>query len=168
MTTFLKDATTLEELKQLYKKLALKHHPDCGGDEEIMKALNNEYDELFEKLKNTHKNKEGEFYTKETEETPNHWRDIISQLLALKMENVIIEVMGSFLWVSGNTRPYKEKLGKKGLGMRYSKNKQSWYLSPPDYKRRGNKKYDLDDIRGMYGSQRVKNGGSQRKQLVTH
>ncbi len=48
---YIKNVETLEELKKAYKKLALKLHPDCGGNEEEMKILNNEYDELFSKLK---------------------------------------------------------------------------------------------------------------------
>ena len=43
---------TLEELKKQYKALALKYHPDCGGDTAIMQAVNAEYDELFSRLKN--------------------------------------------------------------------------------------------------------------------
>lgn len=164
MKKLIENVETLEELKHKYKKLALKHHPDCGGNEEIMKQLNNEYDELFEKLKNTHKNKDGDFYTKETEESPEEWKDIIHQLLALKMVNVVIEVIGSFLWVSGETKPYKEHLGKNGLGMKFSGQKKAWYLSPKGYKRFGKRKYGLDDIRGMYGSQQVK---PERQERIT-
>ncbi|MFD2308541.1 molecular chaperone DnaJ [Enterococcus termitis] len=153
---FIKEVETLEELKREYKRLSLKHHPDCGGDEENMKALNNEYDELFQKLKHIHKNKEGEFYKKETEETPEEWREIISKLLALKMVGVVIEVVGSFLWISGNTKPYKEQLGKNGLGFKWSQNKTAWYLSPKGYKKYSKKSFEMDDIREMYGSQRVK------------
>lgn len=37
----------LNELKSVYKKLALKHHPDCGGDVRIMQEINAEYDRIF-------------------------------------------------------------------------------------------------------------------------
>lgn len=50
---YIKNVETLEELKKAYKKLALKLHTDCGGSNEEMAQLNNEYDELFIKLKNT-------------------------------------------------------------------------------------------------------------------
>lgn len=159
MIKHIKDVSTLEELKKVYKRLALKFHPDMPeGDEEIMKEINNEYDELFEKLKNTHKDKDDQFYYKETEETPNEWRDIIYQLMALKMdeEKVKIEVIGAFLWVSGDTFPYKDQLGKKGIGMKWSKNKKSWYLAPKGYRRFGKKRYELNDIREMYGTQTIK------------
>ncbi len=32
-----------EEIERLYKRLAQKHHPDKGGDEELMKAVNEAY-----------------------------------------------------------------------------------------------------------------------------
>lgn len=150
---FIKNVETLEELKKAYKKLALKFHPDRGGTDEEMAQINNEYDELFEQLKNIHRNKDGEFYQKESTETPQEWREIISKLLVLKMENVLIEVIGSFLWVSGNTKPYKDEL--KVLGLKWGRKKQAWYLSPKGYKRYGKRDYKMDEIRGMYGSKQV-------------
>ena len=41
----------LNELKSAYKKLAMKHHPDMGGDEATMKAVNAEHDSVFKVLR---------------------------------------------------------------------------------------------------------------------
>ncbi len=160
---YIKNVETLEELKKTYKKLALKLHPDCGGSDEEMKILNNEYDILFEKLKNHHKNKEGETYTKETEETPEQFKDVLNKLFSLKMEKVEIEIVGSFIWLTGNTKPYREEI--KELKFRYSPKKYAWYKAPNDYKKRSRKNYDMETIRGMYGSQKVKDEKQEKKYL---
>ncbi|MCL2574912.1 MAG: molecular chaperone DnaJ [Defluviitaleaceae bacterium] len=143
---------TAEQLKKLYRKLAHMHHPDNGGDEEEMKIVNGEYRELFKKLKDIHTNAQGEQYTKETEETPEQFINIINELI--RFENVLIEIIGSFVWVSGNTKPYKDIL--KEMGFRWSNNKQSWYLAPEGYRSRSRRDYSMDDIRVMYGSSEVR------------
>lgn len=151
--TYIQQVSTLEELKKAYKKLALKLHPDCGGSNEEMAQLNNEYDELFSKLKNTHKNKDGETYTKETTETPEQFKDILNRLFALKMDGVAIEIVGTFIWLTGNTKPYKDDL--KALAFRYSPKKYAWYKAPSDYKKRSRKHYDMNTLREMYGTQKA-------------
>ena len=45
--TYFKNVKSFEDLKEQFKALARKNHPDCGGDAEIMKAINAEYDTLF-------------------------------------------------------------------------------------------------------------------------
>ena len=43
----LPDFASLDEIKKVYRKLAMKHHPDKeGGDEERMKLINAAYDIL--------------------------------------------------------------------------------------------------------------------------
>jgi len=37
------EATSQAEIERLYKRLAMRHHPDRGGDPEEMKALNEAY-----------------------------------------------------------------------------------------------------------------------------
>ena len=118
---------------------------------------------VLRKLKNTHKNKEGDTYTKETTETPEQFKDIINKLFNLKMDGVAIEVVGTFIWLTGNTKPYKDDI--KALEFRYSPKKYAWYKAPSDYKKRSRKNYDMDTIRGMYGSQKVKEDKEEKKYL---
>jgi hypothetical protein len=118
-----------------------------------MKAVNNEYDYLFPLLKDKHTNASGETYSKATTETADAWKDIINALIALHMQNVLCEIIGSFVWLSGDTRSYKEEL--KALGFRFSSNKLSWYLAPRDYKKQSRKSYNMDDLRDMFGSKTV-------------
>lgn len=110
---------TLEDLKKQYKKLAFQNHPDRGGKTSDMQEINAEYEALFSRLKDTHKNAEGEFYTARTAttETATEFMDIIEKLI--HMEGIEIEVCGSWVWVTGDTRPHsalrssiKEKIMK--------------------------------------------------------
>jgi len=151
---------TLEELKAQYKQLAKKHHPDRGGDTATMQAINAEYDTLFPLLKDVHKNKDGETYTarQTSTETADQFKDLITELM--KMDDIVIEVIGCFVWVTGDTKPHREKL--KALKFRWHSKKTAWYLKPEDYKRRSHKDYDLDEIRTMYGS-----GGKVKSHGVT-
>jgi DnaJ-class molecular chaperone len=150
---------TLEELKAAYRKLAMKHHPDRGGDIEAMKAVNNEYDELFPRLKDIHQTKEGETYTakQESAESADHFKDLITELL--RMDGIVIEIIGCFVWVTGNTKPHREQL--KALKFQWHSKKTAWYLKPEDYRKRSRKEYELDEIRTMYGtSGEIKSNGT--------
>lgn len=51
------NVNTLEQLRRQYKELLKRFHPDNGGSEEIMKAVNVEYDKLFKVLKDRHESK---------------------------------------------------------------------------------------------------------------
>lgn len=141
---------TLEELKKQYRKLAFTHHPDCGGSNEAMQVVNAEYEYLFPLLKDVHKTKDGETYTarQANAETADQFRDLINELM--KMDNIEIEIIGCFVWVTGNTKPYKEKL--KELRFMWHRTKIAWYLKPLDYNKRSQKNYELDEIRAMYGT----------------
>lgn len=45
--TYFNNVNSYEDLKAQYRALALANHPDMGGSDEAMKAINNEYDQLF-------------------------------------------------------------------------------------------------------------------------
>lgn len=150
-----KNPQTLEDLKKQYKRLALANHPDRGGTTEAMQEINAEYEKLFDKLKNHHVNAQGENYEKDTTETPEEFMDVISRLIHL--DGIEIELCGSWIWVTGNTREHKEEL--KTLSFRWSSNKKAWYYHRDGYKKRSRRKMSLDDIRAMYGSERVREEG---------
>jgi len=156
---YFKKIETLEELKKRYKQLALKNHPDVGGDVETMKKINAEYDKIFSEVKNFCRNKDGEIYNKETTETEQEFKDIINEVL--KMNKVIIEIIGTFIWLSGETKPYKEQIKK--LKFKYSANKEAWYKSPANYRRKSKYNYNMSDIRGMFGVQYSAEGKEDEK-----
>lgn len=66
MTKYFKNVKSLEDLKNQFKILARKNHPDAGGDAENMKAINCEYDALFPIWKDHHNTAEPQNQTTET------------------------------------------------------------------------------------------------------
>jgi curved DNA-binding protein CbpA len=141
---------TLEELKKAYRDLALKNHPDCGGTNEAMKLINAEYEDLFKRIerglseddakKNYHKLDDG-------------YREIIEKLITMPL---IIELVGSWLWVSGQTYTYAPQLREYGLQFSKSKKMWYWYSGDMSKKRRSSKK-SYDEIKAHYGCERVDN-----------
>lgn len=143
---------TLEELKKMYRTLAMKHHPDVkGGSTTDMQQINNEYDELFAKLKDTHATVDGKTYTETTNETPEQFRNIIDKLITL--DGVVIEIVGCWIWLTGKTYQHKEII--KSLHFQFSKSKKAWYYHNDNYTKRSKKTFTLDQLKDLYGSQTI-------------
>ena len=145
------DIHTIEELKKEYRKLALKYHPDNAqtGNIEMMQEINNEYEFLFKKLQNSDKKAN-------KNEASSDFIEIINRLMALK--GIVIEIVGSWLWVTGNTFSNKDIL--KEIGFMYSKSKKSWYyFKDIDGKKHRSSYQSMDNIRIKYGSQKMESAG---------
>ena len=160
MTYFNPTPKTVEQLKKMYKKLAMQYHPDLGGSTEVMQQVIGEYDTLFTRLKNVHETAAGEVYTEteKTTEMPEDFRDIISRIISI--DGIEIELIGNWIWVYGNTYPHRDTL--KGLKFRWSKSKQCWYWHGADYAKVGRKTFDLETIRGMWGSTKIEKESRHR------
>ena len=140
----------LEDLKAEYKRLAMENHPDRGGKTEIMQEVNNEYEIMFERLKNIHRSAKNETYTTQTEstETPQEFIEIINQLI--RMNGIKIELIGRWIWVSGNTFLYKDTL--KALNFKWAAQKKSWAWHKEEDRKLSHKTFEMDKIREMFGS----------------
>ena len=141
---------TAEELKKAYRKAVAALHPDNNPGKDTTKdfqEMQAEFEKAFDRLKNIHVNKDGEQYEKETTETAAEFMDLINKLLKLGIE---VELCGSWIWVSGNTKAVKDEL--KALGFKWSHNKAAWYFHREPYRKRSKRSMTLDDIRRMYGS----------------
>lgn len=165
MLNFFQECYTLDALKAEYRRLVKLHHPDRGGDTETMKAVNNEYAEAFEILKDKHNSTADEYH--QTTETPEEFIGIISKLMAIE-NDLEIELCGSWLWISGNTKPHKDEL--KAAGCYWSRNKGKWYWHHAEENRKCYRgKRTMDEIRTKYGSQIIDGAGERSgyRQIAT-
>lgn len=141
---------TLDELRTMYRKLAMEHHPDRGGSTRDMQEINAEYEILSQRLINSNPN---------FSESRKHYEHYVSEEIRQKLneviflEDVTIEVIGSWIWISGNTRPIKEELKQKGF--KFSPNKTAWYWYYGEYHKFSKRRFSMDDIRAMWGSEEV-------------
>lgn len=148
-TNYFNGVSTLAELKATYKKLAFMFHPDCGGDEDKMKEINAEYDQVFEQLKYSYNEEASD--NRQTTEMCEDFRHIIETLIHL--EGLDIEICGNWIWVSGNTKPYRETF--KELKMLWASKKKMWYWRADQFKSYGRSSSSMGDIRMKYGSTKV-------------
>lgn len=157
-TKYFKNISTGDELKAKYHELAKKLHPDLGGSHDEFVAMQAEFEKLWATFKNLHKNAKGETYVHETDATASEYMDIIEQLL--KFEGVNVEICGTWIWATGNTKPYKDEF--KQLKFKYSPNKQAWFYFEGEYIKKTPNKYSMDTIRKMWGSESYGTGKSEK------
>ena len=144
---------TLADLKTAYRKVASKLHPDKGGTDAEMQALNNEYDLLVKKLVKGENfaYSDSAFWQSETQHTEIEIkvREALEKIIHL--DGLEIEIIGVWIWVGGNTKEHKEAL--KAAGFYWMKNKGKWAFQGKKSYGRG--KMSLDEMRSKYGSETV-------------
>lgn len=152
MEKFFENTITVEAIKALYKALAKQHHPDLGGDTETMKAINAQYLEALKAMNGKESaGSDGKahqyYYNQEAEQAV---MDKLRDLQSLRMpDSIKIALIGTWIWVRGEARPFKEQL--KALNCRWSGEKESWYFHSGPYRRSGKKG-------GSFGSMAMKYG----------
>lgn len=153
---------TLEELRKQYRDLLKKFHPDNpNGSTQATQEINAEYDRLFESLKNCHESattgktadtKKSSFDDLKYDfESDQKMREVLQQIISF--DGINIEIVGCWIWLSGNTYQYKTNL--KDLGFKWANQKKMWYFHTEAFRKRSKRKLSMDDIRSYYGSTEV-------------
>ena len=111
---------TIEELKIIFRDLAMVYHPDRpNGNLKVMQEINREYEIVFEELKKTS--------TKRITENSNEFIEVINKLQKIDIPyGVVFKVIGTWLWVFGdNAQKIKTQL--LNIGFREKKSEKSFY-----------------------------------------
>lgn len=143
-------------IKKAYRKASSKYHPDKGGSNEMMKAVNDAYDTL-KGFSASSKETESES-VKGEDSYPDDLNEALNAVLVL--DGLIVEICGIWVWVTGDTMKHKEAL--KAAGFKWAKKKLAWHFRPADYKSKGRGSWGLDKIREEHGSKTF-NQKQQRK-----
>ena len=141
---------TVEQIKFNYRKLCSINHPDRGGNTETMQEINRQYKLALKSIDG-----QTSVGTDGAEHTYYYHADIesalmdkLNELFQLRMAEVEIALIGTWLWLLGSTRPYKDYL--RNLGFRWHHKRKSWYFHTTQY-RSATSSAELSDIAEKYG-----------------
>lgn len=144
-------------LRQRYRELLKKYHPDNGGDVAVMQEINAEYDRISGEMSRSRL--AGEESAAEEEqhdfEADVAFREVLEAIIGF---NIRIEIIGTWIWCF-DCRAVKDAL--KQLGFRYAPKKKAWTWHYGEYRRFHRGETPLDEIRAKYGSRTVSRGRGQ-------
>jgi hypothetical protein len=134
---------TPELVKAAYRKACMLYHPDRNPSGLVMmQAINSAY----ELLKN---------YTGRVKETSSGYDAKLNDAInsVIHCTDLILEVCGNWLWISGNTKVHKDLL--KASGFKWSPKKCMWYFRPEEWKSFNRGNHSIDEIRTTHGSFKI-------------
>lgn len=140
---YFNDCKTIDEAKNLFRKLCLELHPDKGGKDKDFIQMYQEFKSFKPSIntKNDNDFNVDEFY------------NLIQKFEGF--DGIIINFVGSFIWIEGETSKHKDSLkaikleGYKNIF--WAKVKKAWFYSPIEYKKKSGAKVSLEDIKSRYG-----------------
>jgi hypothetical protein len=145
------DCSDPKAIKTRFRELVMIHHPDRGCDTATMQEINAQYEAAM---------RASYAQDEKTAESVDWWMEqeqAMMEVLALLaqaglVDLLTVELLGVWLWVSGETRPHKECL--KACGLFWSQQKAAWYWRSPVHRvpRRAAPNRSLDELRSGFGS----------------
>jgi len=155
------DLFSVEHVKAHYKRLAFAHHPDLGGDTAIMQAVNDQYHEALKRLHgSTSKGESGKDHRYSYDEgLEQSVIDKIAFIVGARLPGVNVALIGTWLWVTGDTKPYKEIL--KANGFKWHAGRVCWYFTASKHWGRPSR-FGLATIAQRYGYKEFKDSDKRK------
>ena len=161
MTNYFEGCTSVPDVKTRYRNLAMDNHPDRGGDEEVMKAVNAAYQHKLE-------NMDGSFYVgTDDEEHEYRYDSVVEKKVAEKVQELFkfqladyieVRLIGTWVWVTGTRRDdkYTKEILHKCKFMYHGKRTRdtgvgTWYWRATASRSRYNPDASLDSLQYVYG-----------------
>ena len=117
MRNYFAGCKSLDEIKATYRRLAKENHPDCGGDTATMQEINIQYAAAVENIKRTGSAADR---AHAAQEVPEEFVAAVNAVVGLA--GVVLELVGAWLWATGDTRPHKDAL--KAAGYKWASKKR--------------------------------------------
>lgn len=139
------DINTLADLRNRYKQLLFQYHPDNNPDTNttaIMQEINFQYDELLKHFTSNQTSSNNNDYSTETE-----LKNILNEVVKIKAD-ILIELIGTWIWISGDTYSIRKQLSE--LGFDWAPKKKMWYWGKSSH--RCTSPMEMSMIREKYGS----------------
>ena len=151
MSTHLKAAKTVEQIKSEYRKLVLNY----SDREDFLTEIKTEYLKLLESLDGTKtKGADGkEYLYKFNLEIEDQVGCKLQELVALQLSGVRIMLVGTWIWIDGDTKPVRAALKAAGCRWIREREKWSWHVGP--YRRTGRPEKSFEELAEKYGYQEV-------------
>ena len=151
---YFENIENLEGLRKEYHRLAFINHPDKGGKTATMQIINDLYEKLSRKLISEDANftegrKEWEMQTSE------ELRERLNRII--RLPGIMIELIGSWIWISGNTFSVRDTLKEEGY--KFSHPKGSWYWHKGDYFKKSGVLLSMEEMRELWGAEKTKSEG---------
>jgi hypothetical protein len=161
MSKYFEHLVTVEEVKRWYRHLAQLHHPDRGGDLRVMQEVNAQYHDALKRLNGTTSRRDdgSEHKYQYDFDVESAVVDKIAAYLGLNLPDVDCALIGTWLWVTGETRPWKEQL--KALGFRWHPTRGCWFWHQGKWRGRQSRA-GLDGLAMRYGYRAVKGTKSSK------
>jgi hypothetical protein len=153
-TPYFINFSEVSQIKKEYHRLALINHPDRGGNTEIMQEINAQYQEALAKCdRQTSKGSDNKthtyYYNQEVEQAI---MDKIAEILSLKLDGIEVWLIGTWIWVGGETYPHRKILNE--IGLSYNGKRKKWQFHTGSKYRRYSQSSNFADLAATYGAKK--------------